>query len=168
MVGTTTGNKSYTDDSISVYCDGLCEPINPGGIATYGFAVFVDGEIIHRESGVVGEGQYMSNNVAEYSALCTALHWLLGKKLQHCVIRVLSDSRLLVNQMSGKWKSHEGLYKKWYIEAKRLAKEFAELQFQWIPREQNKLADSLSREAYFRYSENREASDFLQRSDSQN
>ena len=141
--------------NISVYCDGLCEPVNPGGIATYGFAVFADGAMIHQETGVVGEGRYMSNNVAEYSGLCAALLWLLEKKLQQCTTKVLSDSRLLVNQMSGIWKSHEGLYTRRYVEAKRLSQEFTKLEFQWIPREQNGLADALSRQAYARYSENK-------------
>ena len=142
--------------NISVYCDGLCEPVNPGGVATYGFAVFADGAMIHEETGVVGEGRSMSNNVAEYSGLCAALLWLLEKKLQQHATKVFSDSRLLVNQMSGKWKSHEGLYVKWHVEAKRLSQEFTKLEFQWIPREKNGLADALSREAYARYSENRE------------
>lgn len=141
--------------NIAVYCDGLCEPVNPGGVATFGFVVFADGGMIHQGKGVVGEGREMSNNVAEYSGLCAALCWLLEKKLHHCALTVHSDSRLLVNQMSGKWKTHEGLYMKWYVEARELSRKYTKLQFQWIPREQNRLADELSREAYASYSETR-------------
>jgi len=139
--------------NIAVYCDGLCEPKNPGGIATYGFVIFVNGEMIHQESGIVGEGADMSNNVAEYSGLCVALRWLKGRRLQERETVILSDSRLLVNQMNGLWKTHGGLYMRWHQEAQRLVKEFPRLLFQWISREQNTQADALSREAYARYLE---------------
>jgi len=29
---------------IVVYVDGLCEPVNPGGVACYGYVVYRDGE----------------------------------------------------------------------------------------------------------------------------
>ena len=129
--------------------------MNPGGIATYGFVVFANGEMIHQESGIVGEGTDMSNNVAEYSGLCAALRWLKGRKLQQRETVILSDSRLLVNQMNGLWKTHGGLYLRWNQEAQRLAQEFPRLRFQWVSREQNMQADTLSREAYARYSESK-------------
>jgi ribonuclease HI len=129
--------------------------MNPGGIATYGYVVFANGEMIYQESGIVGEGTDMSNNVAEYSGLCAALRWLKERKLQQCGIVIFSDSRLLVNQMNGLWKTHEGLYLRWHQEAQRLAQGFPRLRFQWVPREQNMQADVLSREAYTRYSESK-------------
>ncbi|MEM3040857.1 MAG: ribonuclease HI family protein [Nitrososphaerota archaeon] len=137
--------------SCYVYCDGLCQPMNPAGVATYGFVVYFGGELIYQESGIVGEGKGMSNNVAEYSALCAALRWLRGRQLHQHEIVVFSDSRLMVNQMSGLWRSNGGLYLRWQQEAKRFAQEFPRLRFEWIPRERNEQADRLSKEAYERY-----------------
>ena len=137
---------------IMVYVDGLCEPRNPGGVASYGFAVYSGDEKLHEQSGVVGEGSGMSNNVAEYAALFEALEWLLGQELKDEEVIVRSDSRLLVNQMSGHWLSHGGLYADKYSEALKLASHFTRISFVWVPREQNVEADSLSRKAYEEYS----------------
>jgi ribonuclease HI len=48
----------------------------------------------------------MSNNVAEYAALCEALRFLENTNMTQSPIEVRSDSRLLVNQMVGGWKFH--------------------------------------------------------------
>lgn len=90
----------------------------------------------------------MSNNVAEYAALCEALEFLLKSHREAKVIEVRSDSALVVNQMSEKWKFRRGLYAEKYREAKRLRDRFTNLSFRWIPREDNEEADLLSREAY--------------------
>lgn len=136
---------------ITVYIDGLCEPYNPGGVATYGFVMYRDDAKVFEEGKVVGEGAGVSNNVAEYSALCRALSLLLSQKLCHEKIVVKSDSMLVVNQMSGRWNSHGGLYYNVYKQALSLAQCFDNLSFAWIPREQNEEADKLSRQAYEEY-----------------
>ena len=134
---------------IVVYVDGLCEPVNPGGTATYGYVIRNDdGRDIARKSGVVGKGPGMSNNVAEYAALCEALRYLIREKMTLLPVEIRSDSRLLVNQMKGEWKFHKGLYAQKYRDAKALATQFDRVKFRWIPREENKEADALSREAY--------------------
>ena len=92
----------------------------------------------------------MSNNVAEYAALCEALKFVLTEGRTRSPIEVRSDSKLLVHQMGGNWRFHRGLYAEKYHEATRLRKEFTNLEFKWIPRKENQEADALSREAYER------------------
>src|SRR5437660_9217185 len=134
---------------IIVHVDGLCEHVNPGGTATYGYVVNNDASAgIVKRYGVVGQGPEMSNNVAEYAALCEALRFLISEKLARLPIEIRSDSRLVVNQMKGEWKFHKGLYAQKYRDAKALATQFDRVKFRWIPREENKEADALSREAY--------------------
>src|SRR2546425_7603706 len=121
---------------IVVHIDGLCGPVNPGGKATFGYVIRDDsGSILTSKSGVVGKGPAMSNSVAEYAALCEALEFLLTKKLEDSFIEVRSDSTLVANQMSGKWKFRKGLYREKYLEAIRLCTRFAKLRFRWFPRE---------------------------------
>lgn len=132
-----------------VNVDGLCEPVNPGGTATYGYVIRSDlGRDVARKSGVVGNGPEMSNNVAECAALCEALRFLIREKMTRLPIEVRSDSRLLVNQMKGEWKFHKGLYAYKYSEAKGLTVRFDSITFRWVPREKNEEADALTREAY--------------------
>lgn len=134
--------------SIIVYCDGLCEPRNPGGIATYGFVLYRDKIKLYEGLGVAGEGPAMSNNVAEYAALCRALNILREENLVNEEIVVRADSRLLVNQMNGEWKARHGLYLLKYNEARNLQECFKDIRYEWIPRESNREADALSRRAY--------------------
>lgn len=132
-----------------VHIDGLCEPVNPGGVATYGYAVRNGTTAgVVRKFGVVGRGPEMSNNVAEYAALCEVLGFFLNAKMNRLPIEVRSDSKLLVNQMNGIWEARKGLYVEKYLEAKDLASRFDRIAFKWIPREENEEADALSREAY--------------------
>ncbi|MFL6511285.1 MAG: ribonuclease H, partial [Nitrososphaera sp.] len=68
---------------IEVYFDGLCQPINPGGISCFAFLVKSNGRTIHSEYGLAAEpfSENSTNNVAEYTALTKALQWLLANKL---------------------------------------------------------------------------------------
>lgn len=137
--------------AVVVYVDGLCEPVNPGGVACWGLWIYRDGVKQFGGAGVVGEGCGMSNNVAEYAALVKALRELLSLGWQNEEVVIRSDSRLLVNQMTGWWEARGGLYYPWYLEAVKLAQRFPKLKFAWIPREQNEEADRLSRMAYEEY-----------------
>jgi len=139
-------------DTITVFTDGLCEPKNPGGVATYGYVIYRNGLKIDEKAGAVGEGPSMSNNVAEYAALCEALKSLSAKELNSQEITVQSDSRLLVNQMNNSWKPRKGLYLHNCREATELKQDFTKLSFKWIPREENSEADRLSRRAFEEYS----------------
>jgi len=133
---------------IEVYIDGLCEPRNPGGVAAYGFVVLKDGEKLYEEGKVIGHGSAVSNNVAEYSAAVASMQWLIDHRLEREEIVFKTDSALVANQMSGIWSVRGGLYVDRYAEAQRLLKEFSNTKFVWIPREQNAMADELSRRAY--------------------
>jgi len=132
---------------VEVYIDGLSEPTNPG-VGTYGYAIYDESGKIVEGRGVAGD--LVSNNFAEYSALVAALGELLKRSLRRDIV-IKSDSRLLVNQMSGKWRRRKGGYLEKYRDAKELADNFASLTFRWIPREQNGEADQLSRMAYEEY-----------------
>ena len=95
-------------DKVSIYCDGLCEP-NPGGLATYGFVIGEQQEEagwreIHRGKGIAAQGQGATNNVAEYTAAIQALRWLADEHHTGVSVALYSDSQLLVNQLSGKWR----------------------------------------------------------------
>jgi ribonuclease HI len=128
---------------LKVYIDGLAEPTNPG-TGTFGFVIYSDGQRVLRRYGLVG--RQVTNNVSEYEALLQALTELLPRSDEDII--VFSDSRLLVNQMTGKWKAKKGAYYQRFLEAKQLSSRFRSLKFNWIPREQNREADHLSRIAY--------------------
>ncbi len=115
---------------------------NPGP-AAYG-AVLKDaatGEVIAEDGTTIGVA---TNNVAEYSGLIAGLK-LAEEFAPDADIEVRMDSKLVVEQMSGRWKiKHPGM-RPLAMEANRLAP-FGTT-YTWVPREQNKHADRLANEA---------------------
>jgi ribonuclease HI len=127
---------------IEAYTDGRAEP-NPG-LGTYGYVIYKEGRRVHSEHGLAG--REVTNNYAEYFCLVKALERLSAHRDEE--ITVFSDSRLLVNQMEGKWRFKRGTYGEKYLEAKELAKGFSKLRFEWVPRERNSEADELTNIAF--------------------
>ena len=131
---------------IEVFFDGACWP-NPGGDAAYGVYVTDADKVLLREGVYLGVGEDMSCNVAEYSGLVHALEFLEQEEYTYRRITIRGDSKLVIKQMSGKWKVKTGLYVEAAIKAKRLAEGFPFISFEWIPREENELCDSLAENA---------------------
>ena len=86
-----------------------------------------------------------TNNVAEYRGLIAGLEE--ARRLGADEVEVRMDSKLVVEQMAGRWKvKHPGLAEL-HQQARALASTFGFVRFAWIPREQNKHADRLANEA---------------------
>ncbi|MFA6136041.1 MAG: ribonuclease HI family protein [Candidatus Paceibacterota bacterium] len=92
----------------------------------------------------------VTNNEAEYQAIVFALKkskQLIGKKKSDkSHIEIRSDSQLIVNQLSGEFKLKEKGLWKYFIEIWNLKQEFEKVDFVYIPREENKVADRLVNE----------------------
>ncbi len=136
-----------------VFIDGACEPKNPGGVATYGFAIYRDGEKLDEGSGLAADPwtEQASNNVAEYTALIRALEKVLAIGLGGSEVEVRSDSALLVQQVNGKYAVRALRLKPLHERVIRLLPQFKSIHVQWIPREENVEADALTRRAYETY-----------------
>ena len=135
---------------IEVYFDGLCQPINPGGISCYAFVVKSSGRIIYSDYGVAGEpfSENSTNNVAEYTALVKALQWLLENNLGSAKVEIKSDSQLIVNQVRGDYKVKAKRIISLYKQVLLLKSKFQDIQIRWVPREKNREADRLTNKAY--------------------
>ncbi|GAB3763695.1 putative phosphoglycerate mutase [Nocardioides ginsengisegetis] len=115
---------------------------NPGPSA-YG-AVLKDadtGEVIAEDGTRIG---FATNNVAEYSGLVAGLR-MAAEFAPGAEVEVRMDSKLVVEQMSGRWKIKHPDMKPLAAEAGRLAP--AGTTYTWVPREQNAHADRLANEA---------------------
>lgn len=134
---------------IKVFCDGLCEPRNPGGTACFGWVAYSSSsEKLGENCGVICRGPQATNNVAEYTAIIEALKWLLKNKFADQKIKIHSDSQLCIKQLNNQYAVRSEKIRPLYRRAKKEAKKFKDLHFCWVPREQNKEADALSRKAY--------------------
>lgn len=147
-------NAKNAPAKIAVYFDGLCEPVNPGGIATYGFAIYVDGRLVHSEGGFIGAGYLgddVTNNVAEYTALIKALEWLLENGYSGGELVVRGDSQLAIRQLKGEYAVRSPRIAPLYRRVVSLLNRFRDVQFEWVPRQMNREADSMSRRAYLAF-----------------
>ena len=115
---------------------------NPGP-AAYG-AVLSDadsGEVIAEDARTIGVA---SNNVAEYSGLVAGLR-LAVEHAPGAAVEVRMDSKLVVEQMSGRWKIKHPDMRVLAAEAGEIAPEGTT--YTWIPRARNAHADRLANEA---------------------
>jgi ribonuclease HI len=133
------------------FFDGACEPINPGGTASYGAIVYRRKRVIWECSAVYdppeGRRRETTNNVAEYLGLHAVLDFFISKDLTSEDILVQGDSKLVIEQCFGNWKIHiKGrLYESLALQARKKRRLFTNLQANWIPREENTEADKLSK-----------------------
>lgn len=133
---------------IALAFDGSCNP-NPGPMGV-GYTLTLkhedEGEarVIARVGAQIGQG---TNNEAEYHALLAGLRHAL--KLGFLRIVVQSDSKLVVEQVTGRWKAKKGRLRQLRDEAVKLMALFSEARIEHVYRENNADADALSRTNHF-------------------
>ncbi|MET9388929.1 bifunctional RNase H/acid phosphatase [Streptomyces sp. NPDC006624] len=116
---------------------------NPGP-AGYGAVVSdaTTGQTLRETAEYIGVA---TNNVAEYRGLVAGLR--AARELDPAAtVRVRMDSKLVVEQMSGRWKIKHPDLKPLAAEAARIFPP-GQVAYEWIPRERNKHADRLANEA---------------------
>lgn len=116
---------------------------NPGPAAYGAVVIHVESQtVIAERAGHLG---IATNNVAEYSGLIAGL--TVVKNVEpSAIVEVRLDSKLVVEQMSGRWKiKHPDMRELALIANKILPSH--QLSYTWVPRELNKLADALCNES---------------------
>lgn len=114
---------------------------NPGP-AGYGAVVTEKGKIVAELFDVIGTA---TNNVAEYNGLLAGLSHI-HKLDSEATVEVAMDSKLVVEQMSGRWQIK-------HVDMRDLAKQCRDahsptlVTYSWIPRDENSHADRLANKA---------------------
>jgi ribonuclease HI len=132
------------------YFDGACEPINPGGTASYGAVILKENERVWECSELyqppAGKERETSHNLAEYSGFIAILRWFAESALFDAEILIRGDSKMVIEQMFGTWKINQGKkYTDVGLQARELLQGFSNIRGEWIPRATNGLADELSK-----------------------
>ncbi|GAA1508254.1 bifunctional RNase H/acid phosphatase [Sphaerisporangium rubeum] len=116
---------------------------NPGP-AGYGAVVkAADGEILAETADAIGVA---TNNIAEYQGLIAGLRSALAVGGDGATVEVRMDSKLVIEQMAGRWKIKNERLRPLALEAGTLARRLR-VTWKWIPRERNRDADRLANEA---------------------
>lgn len=136
-----SGTVSEAPRRVVVEADGASR--GNAGPAAYG-AVLRDadtGEVIAEDGTAIGVA---TNNVAEYSGLVAGLR-MAAELAPGAEVECRLDSKLVVEQMAGRWKIKHPDLRPLADEATRLAP--SGTTYTWVPREQNVHADRLANEA---------------------
>jgi len=134
---------------ITAYFDGSKKGGNDG-VATYGYVIFRGQSLIDGGYGIVGIGDKFTNNIAEYHALYKLVRVIKDSAVDGESIVIKGDSRLVINQTTGKWHINNEEFLK-YIDKIRYNIKDIDVMFVWIPREENTYADNLTKIAYNEY-----------------
>jgi ribonuclease HI len=127
-------------DLVTIHTDGAARG-NPGP-AAFAYTIERPGAPDIEVKGCLGE---TTNNIAEYTAVVRALEH--ARRLGALRVVLLSDSELMVNQMTGRYKvKNEGL-RPLYEEGRALCADFGSVTFRHVRREENSRADRLCNEA---------------------
>jgi len=129
---------------ITIYTDGGARG-NPG-IAGAGAVIFDEQENV---LGEVSEylGDNLTNNYAEYEAIVLVLRKCIELGLQESEVEVRADSKLAVEQLSGRWKVKDASIRLQFNKVKEVMKDLKSVKFTHVRRELNKHADRLANEA---------------------
>lgn len=116
---------------------------NPGP-AGFGAVVFSAdrGTVLAESKSAIGVA---TNNVAEYRGLIAGL--AEAADLGATEVSVAMDSKLVIEQMAGRWKVKNASLAELHRQARDLAARFDRVDYRWIPRAQNSHADRLANEA---------------------
>lgn len=132
---------------IIAHFDGSCDP-NPGGEMGMGIHFQIGDKPLRKYSHKEPSTSENTCNVAEYKALEWLLNTLTLEQVGGADINIKGDSKLVVMQMKGIWKIKTGQYRTFATRCKMLLHDLSRhnrVRIEWVPREQNQLADELSK-----------------------
>ncbi|MFH7321695.1 bifunctional RNase H/acid phosphatase [Aeromicrobium sp. JJY06] len=115
---------------------------NPGP-AAYGSALLRDGVLVADRGETIG---IATNNVAEYRGLIGALE-LAREHAAGEPLEVRMDSKLVIEQMAGRWKIKHPDMKPLAMQAQTIVRDLGPVTWTWVPRAKNARADSLANAA---------------------
>jgi ribonuclease HI len=125
---------------VVVVCDGAARG-NPGPAGIGAAVLLPDGAVLAEVAEGIGEA---TNNVAEYTAARDGLRLALELGATEAVLR--SDSRLLIEQLSGRYRVKAAHLKPLHAQVLGEASRFQRITFEHVPRELNTHADRLANE----------------------
>ncbi|MGH2740257.1 MAG: ribonuclease HI family protein [Actinomycetota bacterium] len=112
---------------------------NPGPAGIGVVVTDSDGRVVAEVGEAIGRA---TNNVAEYRAVIRGLELAAEHGAREVLVR--SDSRLLVEQLSGRFKVKNAILRRLHQQATTLLGHFDDAQIEHVPREFNADADHLA------------------------
>lgn len=131
---------------IKVFTDGATEGMNGklGTVTHIGIGIYIPELHIQVSKRLPG----ISNNEAEYMAVIEAMEILISHDVKD--VQFFLDSMIVVNGASRPWKTtNNQRMNSFKAQILELLTNFTSIHFQWIPREENSIADMLSKRSLY-------------------
>ncbi len=113
----------------------------------YGWLIFHNQHQVAQGYGSYTHRNVSSSNGAEYLALIEGLEALSDLRLQNENILIMGDAKSVIDQMQGTAEATSPRIQLLYLRAMQTSQNFSRLVWRWVPRQQNREADQLSRKA---------------------
>ena len=123
---------------VTINCDGAARG-NPGPAGAGAVVVAEDGTVLAEVAEGLGE---TTNNVAEYTAVIRGLEE--ARRLGASEVLLRSDSQLLINQLTGRYRVKAPHLQPLYRQVRDLLGSFDRVDLEHVPRERNVAADALA------------------------
>ena len=123
---------------VVINCDGAARG-NPGPAGAGAVVVDPDGTVLAEIAEGLGE---TTNNVAEYTAAIRGLE--AAQRLGAHEVLLRSDSQLMINQMTGRYRVKTAHLEPLHRRVRELARGFHRVEYEHVPRAQNAAADALA------------------------
>ncbi len=143
MLMLTNGNAQRFFEA-TLYFDGSAQP-NPGAGGAGIYLHDDRGACLHHGGFAVSTiGHYgnVTSNQAEYAALKRGMEIAIEEGVKR--LRVRGDSELVINQLNGEYRCSSDRLKWYHDSIQRLEREFHNVEYEHIPRDQNRIADALA------------------------
>lgn len=115
------------------------------GFLCYGWLIYKNGKIIAHGYGGFAQRNHATSNIAEYLALIEGLEALKDMGAGNEKIKVMGDSKTVIEQMKGTASINCPRMRKMQQRASNLCRSLRITDWNWIPRKQNRQADLLTR-----------------------
>ena len=124
------------------------ESPNHPGLLGYGWLIQRNGAEVARGFGVFLRNCKAGSNAAEYLALIDGLEALADLRIKKEAVEIRGDAKCVIDQMIGAASISAPLTKMLHKRACKLSRRFRFLTWTWVPRRENRSADSLSRRSF--------------------
>lgn len=122
-------------------------PISKPGLLCYGWLITRKGVAVAQGHGAFTRGRNASSNVAEYLALIEGLDALIDLGIGSEPVEVRGDAKSIIDQMRGAAEVNAASIRPYFKRAGQLVSKLHRVDWIWMPRKNNREADTLSRRA---------------------
>jgi ribonuclease HI len=126
---------------------GKTVPTANAGFMCYGWLITRQGAMLAQGHGAFARSQHANSNIAEYLALIEGLDALLALELGDEPAQVCGDAKSVIDQMRGIAVVNAPSVRPLYRRARLLSERLPQVEWIWLPRRNNRDADTLSRRA---------------------